>query len=291
MASIDYPAAPSVKSVHLILLIFSLGAELSKGARIFTIINDCNETIWPAVTPGDYFDGGGFPLKPAQSIVFTAPVGWVGRIWARTGCKFDKTGNGTCQTGSCGTSLQCKASGNPPATLAEFSLSVLDFYDVSLVDGFNLPLVVTPIDGVGNCSVVGCDHDLRDSCPAELAQKAGGKTVACRSACDVFGTDEYCCKGVYGNPVLCHATYYSKLFKDACPTAYSYAYDDPTSIATCSGTDYVLAFCSSRNQTVCTYYNHKLRCSVTGIGSSKALPSRRWHLLFVVILLGLAVHL
>ncbi|GAB2290840.1 hypothetical protein Dimus_025104 [Dionaea muscipula] len=281
MASI-HSFSPSILALILTFL-FSSGAKSSEGARIFTIINDCRETIWPAVTPGDYFDGGGFVLKASQAIVFTAPIGWSGRIWARTGCKFDRNGNGSCQTGACGTSLQCNAAGQPPATLAEFSLSSMDFYDVSLVDGFNLPLVVTPIDGVGNCSVVGCDSDLRTNCPAELAEKIGGKTVACRSACDVFDTDEYCCRGVYGNPVVCRATYYSKKFKDACPAAYSYAYDDPTSIFTCSGADYVLSFCSSRNQTVCTYHNNRLRCSRSG--GVTCLPGRWWHLAIFAILL------
>jgi hypothetical protein len=216
-------------------------------ARIFTIVNYCQETVWPGVTPGDNFNGGGFELKSGQSIVFTAPVGWSGRIWGRTGCKFDKNGSGSCKTGPCGTSLKCKASGETPASLAEFTLTTLDFYDVSLVDGFNLPIAVTPVNGKGNCSVAGCDADLRDTCPSELAVKSNGKVIACRSACDVFNTDEYCCRGVYGNPVVCQPTYYSKKFKEACPTAYSYAYDDPTSIFTCSGTDYIVSFCSSRS--------------------------------------------
>ncbi|TQD91332.1 hypothetical protein C1H46_023083 [Malus baccata] len=145
-------------------------------------------------------------------------------ICGRTGCNFDKNGNGSCETGSCGSTLQCVASGKPPATLAEFTSAALDFYDVSLVDGFNLPLVVTPLNAV----------------------KANGNKVGCRSACDVFDTDEYCCRGRYGNAAVCKPTYYSKKFKEACPTAYSYAYDDPSSIFTCSGTDYVVAFCSTR---------------------------------------------
>lgn len=219
---------------------------MGESARVFTIVNDCKETIWPAITPGENFNNGGFPLKSGQSIVFNAPVGWSGRIWGRSGCKFDKNGNGSCLTGACGTSLKCSASGAPPATLAEFTLSALDFYDVSLVDGFNLPMSVKPINGKGNCSVAGCDGDLRLTCPSELSIKSKGKTVACRSACDVFNTDEYCCRGVYGNPIVCQPTYYSKKFKDACPTAYSYAYDDPTSIFTCAGTDYVITFCSPR---------------------------------------------
>ncbi|KAK4490104.1 hypothetical protein RD792_000761 [Penstemon davidsonii] len=230
--------------------------------------------------PGENFNGGGFALRPGQTIVFTAPVSWSGRIWARTGCNFDQTGNGSCQTGSCGTSLKCGASGKPPASLAEFTLANLDFYDVSLVDGFNLPIAVTPLNGKGNCSVAGCVSDLRPNCPKELAVRAGGRIVACRSACDVFDTDEYCCRGLYGGPVACQPTYYSKTFKEACPTAYSYAYDDPTSLYTCSGADYVVSFCSSRGQHVCTYHN-KLMCG--GSNGLKPAGGKWW----MMILLGL----
>ncbi|KAL6010740.1 hypothetical protein ACLOJK_001182 [Asimina triloba] len=232
----------------IFLLLITSGAKPSRSARVFTIINNCKYTIWPAVTRGETFNGGGFALKAGENVVLTAPVGWSGRIWARTGCNFDKNGNGSCLTGACGTSLKCGgASGEPPATLAEFTLAAPDFYDVSLVDGFNLPMVVKPVNGQGNCSVVACDGDLLAKCPSELAAKAQGKTVGCRSACTVFGTDQYCCSGVYQNPTTCQPTSYSKLFKSQCPTAYSYAYDDPTSIMTCSSTDYIISFCSSRS--------------------------------------------
>ncbi|WOK94621.1 pathogenesis-related protein 5-like [Canna indica] len=232
--------------IFLLILIFS-GANSSEGARVFTIVNECKTTIWPGITPGENFNGGGFALKPGQSVVITAPVGWSGRIWGRTGCNFDRNGNGSCETGSCGSALKCGASGETPVTLAEFTLASLDFFDVSLVDGFNLPVVVTPVNGQGgNCSSAGCDGDLRKDCPSELAVRVGGNTVACRSACDVFNTDEYCCRGVHGNPMTCQPTYYSKKFKAACPAAYSYAYDDPTSIFTCAGADYIVTFCSDR---------------------------------------------
>ncbi|CAK9138465.1 unnamed protein product [Ilex paraguariensis] len=213
---------------------------------VFTIINDCKETIWPAIIPGENFSGGGFVLKPSQSIVLTAPINWSGRLWGRTGCNFDSNGNGTCQTGNCGTSLKCVGSGETPASLAEFTFAAFDFYDVSLVDGFNLPLAVTPISGKGNCTIAGCTGDLRTNCPSELAVKARGKVVGCRSACDVFNTDQYCCRGAYGNSAECQPTNYSKKFKEACPNAYSYAYDDRSSIYTCLATDYVITFCSSR---------------------------------------------
>lgn len=80
-------------------------------------------------------------------------------------------------------------------TIAEFTLGQTDFYDVSLVDGFNIPIVVRPENG--NCSTAGCDGDLKDSCPLELAVKSSDKVTACRSACDKFNTDEYCCRGEF----------------------------------------------------------------------------------------------
>lgn len=226
-------------------MFYLTGLKLSTCSN-FTIINSCKETIWPGIAQNNNSNGDGFTLKPGQSAVFTAPPGWSGRIWGRTSCQFNKNGNGTCQTGSCGNSIKCSGPGNPPASIAEFTLGQPDFYDVSLVDGFNLPLVVTPINGKGNCSAAGCESDLRSNCPPELAMRSAGKIVACRSACDVFHTDEYCCRGMYSTPATCLPSNYSRAFKTACPSAYSYAYDDPTSILTCSATDYVVAFCGSR---------------------------------------------
>ncbi|CAM0144880.1 unnamed protein product [Urochloa decumbens] len=270
-----------------LLCIFLLFSGSAESARVFTIINQCKTVIWPAVTPGESFGGGGFPLRPGQSMVFTAPVGWSGRIWGRTDCSFDASGNGSCSTGSCGTLLRCGASGAPPASLAEFTLAAVDYYDVSLVDGFNLPMVIKPVNGQGNCSAAGCDGDLRQTCPSELAVKTNGRTVACRSACDVFDTDQYCCRGQFGNPATCQPTFYSKKFKAACPTAYSYAYDDPTSIFTCSNADYIITFCSTRKQSACSYHNNRLVCS----GSSRSWPTIGMFTLTLALLLSFLVAL
>ena len=72
--------------------------------------------------------------------------GWAGRVWARTGCNFDGSGQGHCATGDCGDKLECNGAGGvPPVTLAEITLNGAggkDFYDVSLVDGFNVPVQV-----------------------------------------------------------------------------------------------------------------------------------------------------
>uniref|UniRef100_A0A0A9GIU0 Uncharacterized protein n=1 Tax=Arundo donax TaxID=35708 RepID=A0A0A9GIU0_ARUDO len=91
-----------------------------------------------------------------------------------------------------------------------------------------------------DCPDTGCLVDLNERCPDELRANDGR---ACRSACEAFGSPEYCCNGAYGNPDTCHPSQYSQLFKSACPKSYSYAYDDATSTFTCNHTDYTITFC------------------------------------------------
>lgn len=220
--------------------------EQCESNKTFTLVNYCKETIWPGITRSDNNSGNGFTLKPGESTIYTAPSNWSGRIWGRTGCNFDNNGNGKCQTGSCGTNINCTGPGNPPATIADFTLGELDFYDVSLVDGFNLPIIIRAMNGTGNCSTAGCDGDLRQNCPSELTSKENGEVIACRSACDAFDTDEYCCRGSYENPATCLPSNYSRIFKQVCPAAYSFAHDDATGLLTCSGADFVVMFCGSR---------------------------------------------
>lgn len=136
----------------------------------------------------------------------------------------------------------------PPATLAEFTLNGaggLDFYDVSLVDGYNLAMTVAP-QGAGtggNCTTTGCLVDLNPGCPSELKVLASDEGVACKSACDAFGDPQFCCSGAYATPDTCKPSSYSEFFKNECPKAYSYAYDDGTSTFTCASADYVITFC------------------------------------------------
>ncbi|KAG8096831.1 hypothetical protein GUJ93_ZPchr0013g34412 [Zizania palustris] len=197
-------------------------------------------------------DPTGFELPPGAARAVPAPSGWSGRLWARTGCTQDATGKVVCATGDCGSgTLECAGRGaEPPATLAEFTLDSSgrnDFYDVSLVDGYNLPMLVEPAGsgaaapGATTCAPAGCAADLNARCPSELRAVGG---AACRSACDAFGKPEFCCSGAYANPNTCRPTAYSQVFKSACPRSYSYAYDDPTSTFTCAGgRDYAITFC------------------------------------------------
>lgn len=224
----------------------------------FTIVNKCNYPVWPGILSGAgtaQLATTGFTLQPGESNAVTVPTAWSGRIWGRTLCTTDSTGQFTCATGDCGSSkLECAGAGAiPPATLAEFTLNGaggLDFYDVSLVDGYNLPMLVEARSGGGNCTTTGCAIDLNGACPTELkvqitAEEEGDdqKSVACKSACEAFGDPRYCCSGAYGSPQTCKPSSYSQFFKSACPRAYSYAYDDGTSTFTCASADYLISFC------------------------------------------------
>lgn len=228
----------------------------------FTVVNQCSYTVWPGILSGAgtaQISPTGFSLDPGQSLPVSVPASWSGRLWGRTQCSQDSvTGKFACVTGDCGSgTVECSGGGAaPPATLAEFTLNGadgLDFYDVSLVDGYNLPMLVAPQGGTGagNCTVTGCMSDLNGGCPSELkmisaavaADGSSGECVACRSACEAFGDPKYCCSGDYATPDTCKPSVYSQYFKAACPRAYSYAYDDGTSTFTCAAADYVITFC------------------------------------------------
>nr|CAD1821338.1 unnamed protein product [Ananas comosus var. bracteatus] len=179
------------------LLIFSLFSGASAAAT-FTIANNCGYAVWPGIlsSAGSApLATTGFALAPGEARAVDAPAGWSGRIWGRTICGGGGGGVGafSCATGDCGSgAAECSGGGAaPPATLAEFTLDGSggnDFYDVSLVDGYNLPMLVAPQGGGGpNCRPTGCLADLNGVCPSDLKVVVGGEGVACRSACDAFG--------------------------------------------------------------------------------------------------------
>ncbi|MED6108447.1 Thaumatin-like protein 1 [Stylosanthes scabra] len=215
-------------------------------AATFTFVNKCDHTVWPGILGKPEIGTTGFELSKASTKTFQAPTGWSGRFWGRTDCQFDSSGKGTCATADCGSGeINCNGGGaSPPATLAEFTLGTgsMDYYDVSLVDGYNLPMMVEASGGSGSCGATGCGADLNTRCPSELRVEGGN---ACRSACDAFKKAEYCCDGEFGNPNTCKPSVYSEMFKSACPKSYSYAYDDATSTFTCSNADYTITFCPS----------------------------------------------
>uniref|UniRef100_A0A0D9VRT7 Thaumatin-like protein n=1 Tax=Leersia perrieri TaxID=77586 RepID=A0A0D9VRT7_9ORYZ len=253
---------PTHVALRLLALLFLLPAAWS---ATFTMTNNCGYTVWPGLLSGAGtapLSTTGFALAHGASATVDAPASWSGRMWARTLCAEDATtGKFTCAT------VQRR---RRPATLVEFTLDGsggMDFFDVSLVDGYNLPMLVVPQGGgaavassngssaaAGKCMATGCLVDLNGACPADLrvmptstgAGATAAGAVACRSACEAFGSPQYCCSGAYGNPNTCRPSTYSQFFKNACPRAYSYAYDDSTSTFTCAtGINYAITFCPS----------------------------------------------
>ncbi|KAH0455502.1 hypothetical protein IEQ34_015534 [Dendrobium chrysotoxum] len=244
-----------------LLLLISFLASGAKAAS-FTLTNNCGYTVWPGILSGAGtapLSTTGFVLNSGESRSVDIPSSWSGRLWGRTYCSTNQsTSTFSCVTGDCGSGkIDCSGSGaTPPATLAEFTLNGsggMDFFDVSLVDGYNLPMLVSPTSSTassgGNCTATGCLVDLNGLCPSNLKvilSDSGGQSVACKSACDAFGKPEFCCSGAYGNPNTCKPSSYSQIFKNACPRAYSYAYDDATSTFTCpTGVNYIITFCPS----------------------------------------------
>ncbi|KAJ7978602.1 Thaumatin [Quillaja saponaria] len=232
----------------VLLLLVTSSSRGVLGAT-FMFVNRCDYTVWPGILANagsPRLDSTGFELPKETSRSFQAPTGWSGRFWGRTGCNFYGSGLGSCLTGDCGSGqVECNGAGAaPPATLAEFTLGTggQDFYDVSLVDGYNLAMIVEGTGGSGPCASTGCTTDLNQQCPSELKVGDGD---ACKSACEAFGSPEYCCSGEYGTPSTCRPSVYSEMFKAACPRSYSYAYDDATSTFTCTGADYTVTFCPS----------------------------------------------
>ncbi|KAM7271409.1 hypothetical protein ACFE04_030623 [Oxalis oulophora] len=230
--------------ISTLLIAILLSVSFAEGTTELIILNNCKETIWPGVlattghqTPRD----GGFRLPSGDQTVIQLPEHWSGRIWTRQGCYFDEnTRKGSCQTGDCAGLLQCKGiGGRPPATLVEMtfgtSKSDLHYYDVSLIDGFNVPVSMVPLgDGGGvHCGVAECEVDLNVFCPSSLALKRKGQVLGCKSACLAAKSDRYCCTGEFADPIRCRPTVFGKIFKAVCPRAYSYPYNDANGLKTC----------------------------------------------------------
>ncbi|XP_022919413.1 uncharacterized protein [Onthophagus taurus] len=196
---------------------------------------------------------GGFVLEANSETSIQAPDDWAGRFWARTWCNYDTQ---YCETGDCGSKLECNGNGGaPPVSLAEITLrgwGGLDYYDISLVDGYNLKVSMEPINGGGvdgdyGCKKAYCDYYINNDCPSELQLiGSAGYAIGCKSACLAFNTDQYCCRGAHGTPETCRSSdwpvNYPQFFKQRCPGAYSYAYDDTTSTYTCIANGYYIVF-------------------------------------------------
>ncbi len=217
-------------------------------------MNRTSQKIWVAAaqqTAEPALKTTGWVLPVGATVTIVVPDKWNGRFWGRTDCSFNSAGNGHCATGDCAGKFQCTGFGSIPATLAEYNLTAwsgLDFYDVSMVDGSNLPMFINRTGGSdadpiskNGCAKLGCTTAVK--CPKAL--KVSGN--ACESACGKIGGDQYCCEGAWADRSKCDPTAwpvdYAEVFKKAEPFAYSYVDDDATSTYTCKGRcDYRITF-------------------------------------------------
>ncbi|MCD7459568.1 hypothetical protein HAX54_041336 [Datura stramonium] len=96
---------------------------------VFEVHNNCPYTVWAACIGG-------------------RRLGWNPSWWFLGPTSFDGAGRGGCiRQSDCGGVLECKGEGRPPNTLAEYALnqfSNLDFWDISVIDGFNIPMSFGP---------------------------------------------------------------------------------------------------------------------------------------------------
>jgi len=206
-------------------------------AHKFTFKNSCTETVWVGSfgqngTPA--LKGGGWEMAKGTSIVVEVPVGNSGRIWPRTECSFGADGNcpekgvDCCTTGGCLGSvdqtfaLQCTQTGSPPATLQEWTLDApsgngpIDYYDGSLVDGWSVPVKMSPVAGTYNtnpdpgiaswwCEADGCESV--PVCPASY--KVAGSPLSCWSPCQAAknagsaDAEKLCCTCSLTDPITC----------------------------------------------------------------------------------------
>jgi hypothetical protein len=245
-----------------VLFICMAMVPLQLFARNITLINNMSITVWAGWQGSTIPNGGGVSLSPGASYVLVVPDNWTAaRVWGRTYCD---ASTGYCLTGDCGSKLLCNGAGGvPPATLSEWTLQGsggIDYYDMSLVDGYNVPMILQNVGGTKrglgtkyDCGSPACTSDLNASCPSALQVKnSSGTVIACKSACLAFNTDQYCCRNAYGTPATCPPTTYSQTFKAACPDAYSYAYDDQASTYTCIGGNYNVIFGTSTSSSTST---------------------------------------
>ncbi|KAF8575376.1 Osmotin, thaumatin-like protein [Ramaria rubella] len=230
-------------------------------SRTFTVTNSCSFTVYTDPNVGHSVPDvpTGWEASPGSSRSFSVPDDWTsGRIWGRTGC--DSQGN--CASGTCAGGIECDpkiGTGQTPASLAEWTLDSSgnnDFYDVSLVDGYNLPMSIN--NNVG-CPVADCAADLLPACPSPLiVNNTSGAIVGCKacfsSSCGWDGNTSdsgSCCTGSHSTPQTCPASGvgpYFSLIPKACPNSYVFAYDEAsgTALWTCNSgkaADYTLTFC------------------------------------------------
>jgi len=195
----------------LIVVCSSVWTVIGQGSRTFTIQNQCNEPLWIGTQGNPLPQNGGWKVEAGGSSQITVPSTLsAARFWARTKCVYNSLGRLVCQTGDCplpdsyygpnNDGTQCMGIGGlPPYTIAEMTLGGssggVDFYDLSLVDGYDIQMSMQPVGGSPspglpptspyNCGTPKCAKFDYSKCPPvlRLVDKSSGNVIACLSIC------------------------------------------------------------------------------------------------------------
>ena len=221
----------SLKALSIVAL-----AGLVAGTQI-TVKNQCGADVHVGQLKNGESQPNTQVVAQGSQYTYELPADWQGRFWGRSDCE--------------GNSCNAIAGAADPASLAEITFkghAGYDYYDLSFVDGFNLPIKMYPVNGNKDsddqyrCGAPACGNV--PSCPDGMKVYGNnGNVVGCKSACSAFGTDGLCCAGAHNTPDTCGPNEYSNAVKAACSDAYSYAYDDTTSTFMCQAETYEIVFC------------------------------------------------
>jgi hypothetical protein len=136
--------------------------------------------VWPAFGPSGGLDESvidsqlWLPMSPGsdRSVTVYGGVREIG-FWARTGCSFDRDGNGACETGDCGSFVCPFVLNRFPATATVFEL------EGGFSSGYNVGLRV---EG-GSCGKHDCVADLGHCDDVSAVKNTCGRTIACSDIC------------------------------------------------------------------------------------------------------------
>jgi hypothetical protein len=222
----------------------TLGATASAGTHVIQVYNNCSETIWLASCGNcktqtnpcpEYFDppqGANVEAAPRDHLLFHVDKGWAGRFWQRTGCKFNKDGlcdgGDCCDAGGCVNkdhkfAKACFYSGNPPVLVIEPTFDApsgngpIDYFDTSMVDGYNVLMSIAAMPNTYNpspdpgmdpkywCTTVGCDSS--PTCPEFLKDSKGNCWSPCqyavRNGLPTAEQEKLCCSCNMKDPCTC----------------------------------------------------------------------------------------
>lgn len=210
--------------LFLLAVIATLAITSVNGARI-DIINQCGDTITALATccggalVNSYVLGG----RGGRQQIDVSGNWPAGVIWAFPGSGNSATGNAA----------------KPQANLAEFTVGAADrndYYDISNVDAYNLPMRISPTQiapGPGpsgnHCGTIVCAiGDLTSGFCQGPNFLTGPPGRGCKNADGPRGS----------------ATDGTRAFKNRCPTSYSYSNDNGGTVFGCqTGSNYEVVFC------------------------------------------------